>query len=85
MVTVETERLTFYYVLAMNKDILPIQYIAALEEKYAEQVAVNQQLLETVKEQMAEITRLENQVLALRMGRTDVDDWMPLIGSGGQA
>lgn len=46
----------------MNKDILPFQYIAALEEKYIEQVNVNKNLLVTVQELTEEIARLRSRL-----------------------
>lgn len=53
----------------MKKDFVPLQYIAALEEKLTEQVRVNRELLKTVIEQNEEIIRLENR---LKEGRTEI-------------
>lgn len=52
-------RMSYYSKIAMDKELPTMEHIAALEEKYAEQVAVNRQLLRTVTEQMDEICRLE--------------------------
>ena len=68
----------------MDKDILPLQYIAALEEKYAEQVEVNRQLLKTVQEQMLEISRLEER-LRTRRGALSVDDLLSMVDHTGEA
>ena len=67
-----------------KKDILPLQYIAALEEKYAEQVEVNRQLLKTVQEQMLEISRLEER-LRTRRGALSVDDLLSMADHTGEA
>lgn len=68
----------------MDKDILPLQYIAALDEKYAEQVEVNRQLLKTVQEQMLEISRLEER-LRTRSGALSIDDLLSMADHTGEA
>lgn len=80
----DTRHLLFYQLLAMDKDILPLQYIAALEEKYAEQVEVNRQLLKTVQEQMLEISRLEER-LRTRSGALSIDDLLSMADHTGEA
>ena len=80
----DTRHLLFYQLLAMDKDILPLQYIAALEEKYAEQVEVNRQLLKTVQELMLEISRLEER-LRTRRGALSVDDLLSMADHTGEA
>lgn len=83
-VDVSAERLLFYYVIAMKKDLVPLQYIAALEEKLTEQVRVNRELLKTVIEQNEEIIRLENR---LKEGRTEIvlDELLRMDSTRGEA
>ncbi len=83
-VDVGTERLLFYYVIAMKKDFVPLQYIAALEEKLTEQVRVNRELLKTVIEQNEEIIRLRNR---LKEGRTEIvlDELLRMDSTRGEA
>lgn len=68
----------------MKKDLVPLQYIAALEEKLTEQVRVNRELLKTVIEQNEEIIRLENR---LKEGRTEIvlDELLRMDSTRGEA
>lgn len=68
----------------MKKDFVPLQYIAALEEKLTEQVRVNRELLKTVIEQNEEIIRLENR---LKEGRTEIvlDELLRMDSTRGEA
>ena len=74
----------FYYIMAMEKDLPILEYVTALESKYAEQVEVNRQLLQTVAEQMVQISRLENR---LRAGKAEamIDDLLSLASCTGEA
>lgn len=77
-------RMSYYSKIAMDKELPTMEYIAALEEKYAEQVAVNRQLLRTVTEQMDEICRLENKLR--RMGdEAGIEELLSLTSCHGEA